>query len=149
MRRNRRFALQAVLDYRRHAEEEAGRVVAALRRMESAHNRAIERCHGAAVECLQTLHAAAMLKIAEAQACEFQLAVLRDCADRHVAEAAGIQAPLERACRDAVEATRDRRAIETLRDRHLAKCTAAQRRVEEEDIAEIDALRARSEMRRP
>ncbi len=142
--KKRQFPLQAVLDYRVHVEEEARRAVAELLRAESAHDSAIVRCERAAMEHMRMLHAGGTLKIAEARACEFQLAALQRSTSRLVAETGELRAALDLAQHDAVEAGRDRRAIETLRGRHLAAFAAAQRRIEEEDIAEIDALRERS-----
>lgn len=139
-----RFALQAVLDYRLHVEEEARRTAAELRRIERAHRSAMERCENLAIGHMRALRGGVTLNVAEARACEFQLTALRTCAGRLVAEVSAIWPTLQRARRDVVEAARDRRAIEIIRDRRHGEFVASQRRAEEEEIAEL----ARRSLRR-
>ena len=141
MQKRRQFTLQAVLDNRLQVEETARRAVAELLRMDAAHAGAMKSCEQAALEHMRLLHGGGPLSIAQARACEFHLAALRDCSSRLLAESRDVRAALDRARHHAIEAARDRRAIETLRDRYLAVCAAAHRRVEEEDIAEVDSFR--------
>lgn len=149
MRRNRGFALQAVLDYRKHVENQTQRAVAERGSALESHKRRIDDCEEAVKAYMRFVRANGTLRLADVHACEKQLAALERTAKRHAVAAEEAETLLGVARLFAAEASRDRRAIEILRDRHLAECAAAQRRVEEEDIAESDALRARSEMRRP
>ena len=83
------------------------------------------------------------LRLGYAHVCEMQLAALTRTAARHAVAAEEAEAALGAARRYAVEASRGRRAIEILRDRRLAALAAAERRAEEADIAEVDAMRGR------
>ncbi len=143
MRRKRQFALQAVLDYRRHLEEEAQRAVAEHARALESHQRRIDDCEEAAKAYLRFVHADGKLRLADMRACERHLATLELTAAHSSVAAEEAEAALDAARRFAVEASRDRRAIEILRDRHFAALATAERCAEETEIAEIDATRRR------
>jgi flagellar export protein FliJ len=143
MRRKRRFALQAVLDYRRHFEQEAQRAVAQHGCALESHKRQIVDCEEAAKAHMRLVYADETLRLACAHVCEMQVAALDRTAVHHAVAAEEAEAALDAARRYAVEASRGRRAIEILRDRHLAALAAAERRAEEAEIAEVDAMRRR------
>ena len=143
MRRKRRFALQALLDYRRHIDEEAQRAVAEHCRAVEFHRRQIRDCEEAAKAHMRIVHGDGALRLAYAQLCETQLAPLDRTTAHHAAAAEEAEAALDAARRDAVAASRDRRAIEILRDRHVAALAVAERRAEEAEISEADATRRR------
>ena len=119
MRRKRRFALQAVLDYRRHLEEEAQRAVAERRLAFQAHECAIKECEETAAAYARFARSGATVKIADARVSEMQVSALGFAAKRYAAAAEDALTKLDAARRSAIEASRDRRAIEILRDRAL------------------------------
>lgn len=136
MRKKRRFALQAVLDYRRHVENEAQRAVAERGSALESLKRRIDDCEEAAIAYMRFVRADGTLRLADVHACEKQLAALQRRANCLAASAEECLGNLNIGRSNAVEASRDRRAIESLRDRHLAELAVEERRAEEQEIAE-------------
>ena len=92
---------------------------------------------------MQFVHEDVTLRLAYAHVCETQLAALERTAAGHAMAAEDAEAALDAARRYAVEASRDRRAMEILRDRHMAALALVERRAEEAEISEVDATRRR------
>lgn len=141
MRKERRFTLQPILDHRIRLEKRALCALAECRDVRDAHRRAVEWCEKTVTEFVGLLHGTGAVRVAAARACEFNVAKLHAAADAHVAGAASMEPALARAYRAARQARRDRRAIEILRERHVAELVAEECRAEEEEIAEMATLR--------
>jgi flagellar export protein FliJ len=141
MRKKRKFALQAVLDYRRHLEEAAFVVVAEFRRRCDVYTLQHNRCVTTIEQLAGATYGGEGIRIDNARICETLSARLR-CVTQSNAQAATLaRADLDGARHVAVEAARDRRVVEILRERHREALAVSDRRAEEAEIEEVNAIR--------
>jgi flagellar FliJ protein len=134
-----RFKLEPLLRARRHAEREKQRAVAELQRQRLDLEHALRRRQAFITEGKAALRDRLVgdLDMPSLRAhAGSTVQVMRE-AERIVLELAGVHKRLEAARGELVEAARDRRSLELLRDRRLAQWKAALNKAEDAALDEL------------
>jgi flagellar FliJ protein len=134
-----RFKLEPLLRARRHVEREKQRAVAGIERERLALEDALRRRQRFVIEGKAALrdHLVGDLDMPSLRAhAGSTIQVMRE-AERIVLELAGVHKRLEVARSALVEAARDRRSLELLRDRRLAQWKAALNKAEDAALDEL------------
>jgi len=138
-----KFRMQAVLTQRERAEEEKQLAVAALERERARLETLIRDSHQAIVREKQILRAELLAGNHDAARLQ-SAATMRLARDAQAAavELAGVLKKLERARAELLEATKERKAVELLRDHEHEQWRTAQNRAEAAAVDELVVMHA-------
>lgn len=137
-----RFQLQAVLEHRERIERDRQKVVAELESQRVSLEHVIRRCQEGLVD--ERTHLRGMLERSNLRDVRFQVAAsarLTGTAQRAVLELAGVQKRLEAARASLLDAAKQRKAVELLKERRLDEWKQTQGRLEAAAIDELAVMR--------
>ena len=139
-----RFELQVVLEHRQRIEQERQKAVAELDTQRVGLETVIRRCQeGLATE---RVHTRTLLEGSDLRGVRYQVAAttrLTATAQRAVLELAGVHKRLEAARAALLEAAKNRKAVELLRDKRWAEWMEREKKLEAAAVDELAVMRAR------